>query len=398
MPPSPASLVRYRDLARFFLRFSLTAFGGPVAHIAMGEDEIVTRRNWLSRDHYLDLIAATNLIPGPNSTEVMIHVGYVLRGMPGAILAGACFIGPTALLSFLLALAYITYGTLPSVEAAFWGIQPVIIAIILVAAWRLARSALKTGGLWALGGVSLAIIAVTDIPDVAVLIGAGITYALVIRLRAAPTAGLLVLSGLPAFIRAAETATAAVAPTLGSLFVYFLGVGATLFGSGYLLVTYLENGLVRDLGWLTQDQLLAAITIGQFTPGPVLTTATVVGTMLLGLPGAIVATIAIFLPAFVLVIVTAPLIPRMRRSRTMGAFLDGINAAVIPAILVTVARLAGTAFAPFTHATPLTIGPFSLIALAIAAISLVALVRYRINATWLLLFGVGAGVLVSLVS
>jgi chromate transporter len=388
MTPDPVPPVAYRTLALFFLRFSLQAFGGPVAHIAMGEDEIVTRRGWLTRAHYLDLVAATNLIPGPNSTEVMIHVGYVLRGIPGAVLAGACFITPAALLSLALALLYIAYGTLPSVEAALWGIQPVIVAIILVAAWRLGRSALKTGLLWALGAVSLVLIAFGGLPELAVLLGAGVVYALFVRLRAAPTAALLLIGGLPALAPAAAGAASA---TLGGLFVYFLGVGATLFGSGYLLVTYLENGLVRDLGWLTQSQLLAAISIGQFTPGPVLTTATVAGAMILGVPGAVVATVAIFLPAFVLVIITAPFIPRMRRSNTMGAFLDGINAAVIAAIVVTVARLAGTAFAPQTEGAFLVVGPFSLIALAIGAVSLIALIRFRVNATWLLLFGIGVG-------
>ncbi|MFN8377913.1 MAG: chromate efflux transporter [Anaerolineae bacterium] len=393
MSDSPTPIVSYRTLALFFLRFSLQAFGGPVAHISMAEDELVTRRKWLTREHYLDLVAATNLIPGPNSTEVMIHVGFILRGIPGAVLAGACFITPAALLSLALALIYITYGTLPQIEAALWGIQPVIVAIILVAAYRLARSALRTGPMWVLGAVSLLLIVVTPVPELFILLGAGVAYALFVRLRTAPTALFLIGGALPALVHAVDTTSAAVTPTMGGLFAFFFGVGATLFGSGYLLVTYLENGLVRQLGWLTQDQLLAAITIGQFTPGPVLTTATVTGTMILGIPGAIVATIAIFLPAFVLVIVTAPLIPRMRRNRTMGAFLDGINAAVIAAILVTVVRLAGTAFAPLTPTAPLMIGPFSGIALLLGLLSLVALIRYRLNATFLLLLGAGVGLL-----
>ncbi len=395
---APPPHVRYRDLAAFYLRFSLQAFGGPVAHLAMAEDEMVTRRGWLTREHFLDLIAATNLIPGPNSTEVMIHVGFVLRGIPGAVLAGVCFITPAALVSLLLALVYIAYGMLPQVEAAMWGIQPVIVAIILVAAYRLARSALKNPRLWVVSGISLALVGLTELPEVVVLLGMGVIYAALIWLQTAPLMAMLWIGGLPALTRAAEAAANAANATLGGLFAYFLGVGATLFGSGYLLISYMETGLVRELGWLTQSQLLAAISIGQFTPGPVLTTATVTGAMILGVPGAIAATIAIFLPSFVFVIVTAPLIPRMRRSRTMGAFLDGVNAAVIAAIVVTVARLAGEAFSPLTPGAALTIGPVSLIAAALALISAVALVRYRVNATWLLLLGAGVGLLVSAAS
>lgn len=392
---APPPSVRYRDLAVFYLRFSLQAFGGPVAHLAMAEDEMVARRRWLTREHFLDLIAATNLIPGPNSTEVMIHVGFVLRGIPGAVLAGVCFITPAALVSLLLALVYIAYGTLPQVEAAMWGIQPVIVTIILIAAYRLAPSALKNRRLWALSGLSLALVGLTDLPEVIVLLGAGVVYAAYVRLQTAPVTALLWIGGLPAVARAAEAAANTASATLGGLFAYFFGVGATLFGSGYLLISYMETGLVRELGWLTQSQLLAAISIGQFTPGPVLTTATVTGAMILGVPGAIIATIAIFLPSFVFVIATAPLIPRMRRSRTMGAFLDGVNAAVIAAIIATVARLAGTAFGPLTPTAPLALGPVSLIALALAAVSAAALVRYRLNATWLLLLGAAVGLLVS---
>ncbi len=394
----PQNLVSYAELARFFLRFSLQAFGGPAAHIAMGEDEIVTRRGWLTREHFLDLVAATNLIPGPNSTEVMIHTGFVLRGIPGAVVAGACFITPSALLSLTLAVIYVEFGALPRVEAAFWGIQPVIVTIILIAAYRLAPSALKNVPLWALFGVSLLLIAFSSIPELFVLLGAGVAYAAFVRLRTASTTTLLFVASLPALVRAAESAVNGASATLGGLFVYFLGVGATLFGSGYLLVSYLEAGLVRDLGWLTQSQLLAAISIGQFTPGPVLTTATVAGYMIAGVPGAFVSTIAIFLPAFVLVILSAPLIPRMRRSRTMSAFLNGINAAVIAAILVTVLRLAGTAFTPLTPATPLAVGPLSLIALAIGLLSALAQVRYRVNTTFLLLAGAAIGLLAHLAS
>jgi chromate transporter len=386
---SSARSVTYADLARLFLRMSVVAFGGPVAHIAMGEDEIVRRRGWLTKDEYLDIIAASNLIPGPNSTEVMIHVGHRMKGIPGAIFAGLCFITPAFLITLALALLYVAYGTLPQVEAMLWGIQPVIIAIILVAAWRLLPSALKSRMLIGLFVVSLLLLVLTDLPEVVVMLGMGALYALLRTLPAG--ASMLLVAGLPAL----QTVGTLQPPSLLSIFWEFLRIGSILFGSGYVLVTYLQTEIVDRLGWITSQQLLDAVAIGQFTPGPVLTTATVVGYIIGGIPAAIVATAGIFLPAFVLVIVTAPLLPRIRRSRFWSAFLDGVNTAVIAAILVTVAVLASTAFRTLPGDS-IAIAGFSLIALALAVITLIGIIRFRLNATIFIVVGAAVGLVLGL--
>jgi chromate transporter len=390
--------VSYRELARLFLRLSISAFGGPVAHIAMAEDEIVTRRKWLTRDHFLDLIAATNLIPGPNSTEVMIHVGYVTRGIPGAMLAGACFIGPAFLLTLALSVLYVSTGTIPEINAILWGIKPVIVAIIANAGYRLARTALKTRILWGLFVVCLLILLLTDVPEVVVMVGAGLTYIL-LQSGLERSSGVALVIGIRAAgqfpIRAREWLTIhsatliptltlqpeAVSVSLWSVFFYFFKIGSVLFGSGYILIAYIQQDVVNTFGWLSSRQLLDAIAIGQTTPGPVLTTVAVVGYIIAGLSGAIVATLGVFLPSFILVILTAPLIPRMRKIRALGAFLSGINAGVIAAILVTLIDLFNAALK-----TPdgTALSPVSILTMIGA---LVLLIRTKVNATWLIAIG-----------
>ncbi len=374
MTQTEGQRVSYGALARLFIRLSLLAFGGPVAHIALAEDEIVARRQWLTREHYLDLIAATNLIPGPNSTEVMIHVGYTLRGIPGAILTGSCFILPTFFLTLVLSVVYVGSGTIPAVEALLWGIKPVIVAIIANAGYRLVPSVLKSRLLLlTFAGAALAIL-VFGVPEVVAMLGAGLIYALVKSRQRVPFASALLLVQ-PMLAEATRAG-------VSDVFLYFLKIGSVLFGSGYVLIAYIQQDLVNSFQWLSTRELLDAIAIGQITPGPVSTTATVVGYIVAGLPGAFAATLGIFLPSFVFVILTAPLIPKMRRSRFLSALLDGVNAGVIAAILITVARLAGEALQPI-GGLPVTSG----IALLLAAAALVALVRFRLNATWLILIG-----------
>jgi chromate transporter len=378
-PSSETPRVAYGTLARVFIRLSLTAFGGPAAHIAIAEEEIVTRRRWLTREHYLDLIAATNLIPGPNSTEVMIHVGYLLRGIPGAVLAGACFIVPPSLLSLALAVLYVGGGSLPQIASVLAGIKPVIVAIIAGVGYRLLRTALRKTGLWVLFGLSILVIVFSDVPEVLVMLGAGLLYALVqtggTRRLLAGASG-LALAYLPPLAAAPTAATAGI----WDIFWYFLKIGSVLFGSGYVLIAYIQQDLVNNFGWLTGQQLLDSIAIGQMTPGPLSTTVTVVGYIVAGVPGAIIGTFGFFLPSFVLVILTAPLIPRMRRSPFLSAFLSGINAGVIAAILVTLVDLANAALrAPDGGWSPAA----SLLALA----ALLMLLRFRVSATWLILLG-----------
>lgn len=389
-PPTPPP-VTFAELARLFLRMSLTAFGGPVAHIAMIEDEVVNRRQWLTREHFLDLVAATNLIPGPNSTEVMIHIGYVMRGLPGAILTGTCFIAPSFLITVLIATLYVQAGEVPAVAgilgALFWGIRPVILAIIAQVGYRLAVSTFKSNLLWGLFGTStLILLALPQLPEVIVMLAAGLIYALVqTRTQVQLTAFLLPL--LPDLSRFTQV-TSASAATLWDIFWYFLRIGSVLFGTGHVLASYIQQDVVSGFGWLNQQQFLDAFAMGQTTPGPVLTTVGAVGYMVAGLPGAILGTVGIFLPAFVLVIVTAPLIPRMRANRFLGAFLTGVNAGVIAAILVTlIDLLAGTFRTPDGS-------QWSFIALVVGIGSLAVLVRYKINSTWLIALGGLIGLLV----
>jgi chromate transporter len=393
MTPTPVPRVTYGELARLLLRMSVVSFGGPMAHIAMGEDEIVTRRGWLTRQHYLDLIAATNLIPGPNSTEVMIHVGYVLRGVPGAILAGLCFITPAAAIVIALTALYVATGTLPLVQAALWGIQPAIVAIIAVAGWRLAPTALKSRRDWLLLLAGMIAIGVFDVPDLIVMLATGGVY-LLLNGFVLPDGASRILAALPLLPVWAMQAADAVRVGAGDLFWYFLRVGAVLFGSGYILVTYIEQDLVNTFGWLTARQLFDLVAIGQFTPGPVLTTATAIGFVLDGIPGAVLATVGIFLPAFVLVILTAPLVARMRSIPLLATLLNGINIGVIAAIALTVGRLAMAAVAPVSGMGGFDLS--SVIAGVLIAAGLVALLRFRVNATWLIIVGAVVGVGVGL--
>lgn len=381
--------VPYSALARLFLRLSLVAFGGPIAHIAIAEDEIVTRRGWITREHYLDLIAATNLIPGPNSTEVMIHVGYVTRGIPGAVLSGFCFIFPSFLLTLALSVLYVSGGGLPAVEAALWGIKPVIVAIIAVAGYRLAPSALKNRLHWILFALGVAAVILLHIPELAVILGSGVVYALIVSRPNFDRAALVAFA--PVFAQGVQAAAETVKAGALDLFWYFLKIGSVLFGSGYVLIAYIQADLVNSLRWLTARQLLDAIAIGQFTPGPVSTTAAVVGYIVAGFPGAVAATVGVFLPSFIFVILTAPLIPRMRRSKFLSAFLSGVNIGVIAAIIVTVGGLAIEAFRVPEEGG---FGVQSLIAGALALAVMVGIIRFRLNATWLILIGAVVGLVV----
>jgi len=369
--------VSLRELAAVFLRLSAIAFGGPVAHIAIAETELVTRRGWISREHYLDLIAATNLIPGPNSTETMIHVGYTLRGVMGAIVAGVCFILPSFLLTLALAILYVGGGSIPQVEALLWGIKPVIVAIIADAGYRLLRSALTTRALWMTFVASLVALVVIDVPEVVVMLGAGVVYALY-KVGASRFGAVGVLAFVPLVQTAADIGHRV---AVWDVFFYFLKIGSVLFGSGYVLIAYIQQDLVNTFGWLTSRELLDAVAIGQITPGPVSTTAAVVGYLVAGLPGAIAGTVGIFLPSFVFVILTAPLIPKMRRSAFMSAFLSGVNAGVVAAIGVTLAGLAVAALQPLSG------GGISFVAVVLALVAVAVLTRTKINPTWLIALG-----------
>lgn len=361
-----------RDLALLFLRLGATAFGGPAAHIAMMEEEVVRRRAWLTREEFLDLLGAANLIPGPNSTELAIHIGWRRGGWAGLVVAGACFILPAALIVTGIAWLYVRYAKLPQAEAVLYGVKPVIIAVVAHALWRLGATALKSPLLAGAAVVAL-VAAFAGVHELIVLFGAGIVIAIV-RTRARAMV-LVPFAAIPA---------AAAAPAFGllPLFLFFVKVGSVLFGSGYVLIAFLRADLVERWHWLTEAQLLDAVAVGQITPGPLFTTATFIGYLLGGAQGAAVATIGIFLPAFVFVAITAPLVSRLRQSKVAGAFLDGVNAATVALMTFVTWQLARAALVDVPT-------------IAIAAISAIVLLRFPINSVWLIAVGALVGLLIS---
>lgn len=378
---------RLAELARLFLKLGIIAFGGPAAHIAMLEDEVVARRAWMSRQHFLDLIGATNLIPGPNSTEMTMHVGYERAGWPGLFTAGVCFILPAVLITGFLAWLYVVYGTLPAVEPFLYGIKPAVIAVILGAVWRLGRPAVKDWRFAVLGWAVAALLLLDLLTEVPALLLGGVVGMLWLRAGAADDSGtagryvpilFLERSGVAQGLGQAAAGAAVAAVSLPKIFLFFLKIGAVLYGSGYVLVAFLEGGLVTELGWLTQAQLLDAIAIGQFTPGPVLSTSTFIGYLLDGVPGAAVATVGIFLPSFFFVLILNPLIPRLRDSAWMSAFLDAVNVSAL-ALMVAVTVDLGMSV--------LVSAPAWVIAVAAGFLVL----RFRTNAVWLVLGGAVVG-------
>jgi chromate transporter len=373
------------ELAALFLRLGATGFGGPAAHIALMENEVVRRRGWLTREQFLDYVGAANLIPGPSSTELAIHIGHARAGWAGLLVAGLSFILPAVLIVGVVAWAYVRYGALPQVEGLLYGIKPVVIAIVALALWGLGRAAVKSATL-ALVGLAAILALAAGAHELAVLAAAGIGMALVRLVRSPAARAHVALIAAGAGLPWGSVAAMAVAPAgaaafgLTTLFLVFAKAGALLFGSGYVLLAFLRADLVERLGWLTEAQLLDAIAIGQVTPGPVFTTATFIGYVLGGVPGAAVATIGIFLPAFVFVALSGPLVPRIRRSPVAGAALDGVNVASL-ALMAVVSWQLGRA----------SLVDAPTIALALA--SVVALARYRLNSAWLIAAGAAAGLL-----
>ena len=343
------------ELAKLFFSLGIVGFGGPAAHIAMMDEEVVQKRGWLSRQHFLDLIGATSLIPGPNSTEMTMHVGFARAGWLGLFVAGVSFILPAAGLTLGLAWLYVQYGTLPDVAPALAGIQAAVLAIILGALWKLGKKAITSVPLGAVAGAASAALAVGwgEIPVlfVATLVGGLVVWAVRTDRRTPPPPDAPTSSGAsepagssvvgPAASALLVTAPlGAAAPSLWTLGLFFLKVGAILYGSGYVLIAFLEGGVVDEHGWLTSQQLLDAVALGQLTPGPVLTTATAVGYFVAGVPGAVVATLGIFLPSFVFAGVLHPVVPRLRDAAWSAALLDAVNAVAVALMAVVTVRLA----------------------------------------------------------
>lgn len=373
-------LGRLGELAALFLKLGTIGFGGPAVHIGMMEAEVVTRRQWVSREYFLDLVGATNLIPGPNSTEMAIHLGFIRAGWAGLVMAGLCFILPAVLITAGLAWAYVKFGSLPQVAPFFYGIKPAVLAVILAAALRLGRTAVKG---WRLGvvGVGVVLASLGGVNEVLALFAGGALGMLWLhlpKLSARQRAWILATLAGSATLGAAPAAGTAVPVSLWKLGAFFLKVGAVLYGSGYVLVAFLEGGLVHDYAWLTRQQLLDAVAIGQFTPGPVLSTATFVGYLVAGAPGAWVATAAIFLPSFCFVAALNPFVPRLRRSPWTAAFLDAVNVSSIALMAAVTLKLAQST---------LTAWPAWLIAAGAAALG----VGWKVDPSRLILGGAVAG-------
>ena len=310
------------EIVKVFFKLGLIAFGGPAAHIAMMEKEIVTKRQWMDRQHFLDLVGATNLIPGPNSTEMTMHCGHERAGWKGLFLAGISFIIPAVVLTGLLAWLYVEYGKVPAIEPFLYGIKPAVIAIILGAILTLGKKALKS---WQLGliGSLVVISSLLGVNEITSILGAG--FVGLIWFGLVKNSGKSELkSFIPLIFLNTGFATTQIISTT-KLFLVFLKIGAVLFGSGYVLIAYLEGELVESLGWLTNQELLDAIAIGQFTPGPVLSTATFIGYQIDGISGAIAATVGIFLPSFLFVLILNPIVPKLRKSPLAAGFLDAVN-------------------------------------------------------------------------
>ena len=367
---------RVLEVAGLFLKLGAISFGGPAAHVALMDQEVVSKRGWLARDHFLDLLAATNLVPGPNAVEMASQIGFVHAGWPGLVVGGVAFIIPAFLISLGLAWAYMRFGTLPPVAALFYGINPVVLAIVLAATYRLGRTALRDKRAVALAVVCLTA-ALLGANEILVLLAAGAAGILLYSPLRRPRLTGLVLSWAP-WTTTLPLLAALSEERLVRLGLFFLKTGAVLFGSGMVLFALIQHDVVTGYGWLTAQQFLDAIVVGQMTPGPVLSSATFIRYLVEGLPGAIVATVAVFLPSFVIVALIGPWIGRLRRSRVAQAFLRAVNAAVVALIVAVAVALFRSAIVDVWTA-------------AILLVSLAASLGFRVDAVWLVLGGAACG-------
>jgi chromate transporter len=366
---------RLKELAQVFFKLGTIAFGGPAAHVAMMDDEVVKRRQWFGREKLLDLMGVTNLLPGPNSTELAIHIGYERAGWKGLFVAGSCFIFPAMVMVWILAAIYDQYRTLPEVGWLLYGIKPVIMAIILQALWKLGKKAIKDAPtMLAAGGVIVGYF--FGVNEILLLLVAGLGVMVIENLRSGRQMSLWLMpfSGLVAQAGGSTPAAVGASPSGIQIFLFFLKIGSVLYGSGYVLLAFLQRDLVERYQWLTSQELLDAIAIGQFTPGPVFTTATFVGYLVGGNGGAIAATVGIFLPAFLLVGLVNPWVPFLRQSRWFGPFLNGVNAASLGLMAAVTFTLGQEAIVDW-------------LTIMLAALAAIAVFRFKVNSAWIVLAG-----------
>jgi chromate transporter len=368
---SPSREVSLTEIAFVFLKLGMIAFGGPAAHLAMMEEEFVRRRRWITQAEFLDRLATANLIPGPSSTEVAIFIGQLKRGWRGLIVAGFCFIVPAALIVSAIAWAYVRFGSLPRAQNVFFAIKPVVVAIIVQAIGRMSRTGIRTA-LLASVAVLAAVLSFIGVSPVLVLVFAGTLSAAALGMKGRLlSAGFLTGPAMVLAVVTAITVKAAAPALLGRLFLSFLKIGSVVFGSGYVLLAFLQSEFVEHLHWLSEQQLLDAVAVGQFTPGPVFTTATFIGYIVAGWRGAAVATLGVFLPGFILVALSGPLIPRLRRSPVAGAALDGVVAGSLALMAVVAWQLGKASIVNWTT-------------LALFLVALIGLLRFRLNSAWLI--------------
>jgi chromate transporter len=379
------------ELAKVFLKLGIIAFGGPAAHVGMMEEEVVRRRQWMTREYFLDLVGAINLIPGPNSTELVIIIGYIRAGVPGLIVAGLSFILPAVFITGILAWAYVKFGLVPEVSSFLFGIKPVVVCIIFMAVMRLGKSGAKNARLLGIG-IAVAIASLSGVSAILVLFLGGISGIILGAKKDSANTKIshwiiAAFCGFREIMAAGKARASVIVPVaaasagtvpLWKLGLFFLKIGVILYGSGYVLIAFIEDGLVKNTGWLTNRQLLDAVAIGQFTPGPVLSTATFIGYLISGAGGAAVSTVAIFLPSFIYMLILYPVFPMLRKSPTMSAFLDAVNMSAIGLMAAVVVRLGSAIFSDWR-------------AILIAIAALTGGLRYKINAVWLVLGGAFAG-------
>ena len=399
---------RLAEIASLFLKLGLIGFGGPAVHISLMEAEIVVRRKWLSHQRFLDLVGVTNLIPGPNSTEMVLHVGYLRAGLSGLAVAGVSFILPAVLSTSLLAWIYVRYGQLPQLAPCFSGIKPAVLVIVFFALWRLGRKAVSDWRTLLLGccTATASLGGAQEIKSLILFSVAGFLWLHWVKSPTEPTPtedpsdipervdppDKLIPGAWFSLLGGGAVFWSAQTPSLWMLGLFFLKIGAILYGSGYVLFAYVDGQLVREFAWMTRTELLDAIAVGQFTPGPILSTATFIGYLVMaktsgtamGLAGAVVATVAIFLPSFLFVAVLGPILPRLRQSTAAGAFLDSVQAASIGLMASVTIKLCVQSLVDWR-------------ACVIFVAATVVVIRWKINPAWIVLGGAACGYLLTYV-
>ena len=362
---------KFIEIATLFLKLGTIGFGGPTSTIAMMEDETVRKRKWVTREYFLEIMAITNIVPGPNATEMAAHLGYIRAGFPGLVIAGICFILPATIISVVLAILYMEFGSLPKVNGVISIINAVVVAILISALIRLCKTAYKTNFSLFLG-VSSLIAALFGFNQVFIMFISGLLSLLFYSVN--KTNFLPLIVGALSYKNMSFQFDSIIQPKLAQLALFFLKVGSLLFGSSYILIAFIQHDLVKNFNWITDQQVIDAITVGQITPGPISTTASFIGYVIAGFPGTIISTISIFLPSFVIVLFTAKFLPKINHIPTIKTFLRGISASAVALIAYSIISLMKSTINDFT-------------AIIIISVALILSVKYRVDTLWLILSG-----------